>query len=122
MRTLGKSQSQSSLRKTKPNESDLRPTTAPSETPASSGAALCDDTQIDRDEAAITTLAQTIKEANYILIGTGAGFSADSGLAVYKDIARVPAYDLMGLTMLPSVTPSGFRETQRCSTVLGILL
>lgn len=97
MRTLGKSQSQSSLRKTKPNESDLRPTTAPSETPVSSGAALCDDTQIDRDEAAITTLAQTIKEANYILIGTGAGFSADSGLAVYKDIARVPAYDLMGV-------------------------
>lgn len=97
VRTLGKSQSQSSLRKIKSVENDMRPTTAPLETPILSGTALCSDTQIDRDEATITTLAQTIKEANYILIGTGAGFSADSGLAVYKDIARVPAYDLMGV-------------------------
>ena len=36
--------------------------------------------------------AVKIAEADFILIATGAGFSADSGLAVYKDIADIPAY------------------------------
>lgn len=47
---------------------------------------------------------------NLVLLATGAGFSADSGLAVvrlffskisfekYKDIANVPAYHKLGLT------------------------
>jgi len=36
--------------------------------------------------------AQEIQDADALLLCTGAGFSADSGLAVYKDIAQVPAY------------------------------
>ena len=32
------------------------------------------------------------------MLTTGAGWSADSGLAVYKDIANVPAYHSLGLT------------------------
>lgn len=36
--------------------------------------------------------AHEILNADIFLLATGAGFSADSGLAVYKDIADVPAY------------------------------
>eukprot|EP01118_Nematostelium_gracile_P017547 TRINITY_DN7536_c0_g1_i1.p1 TRINITY_DN7536_c0_g1~~TRINITY_DN7536_c0_g1_i1.p1 ORF type:complete len:430 (+),score=106.53 TRINITY_DN7536_c0_g1_i1:64-1290(+) len=42
--------------------------------------------------------AQAILEADILLLATGAGFSADSGLAVYKDIADVPAYHKRNLT------------------------
>ena len=97
MQVLGKSRSQSNLRKIKSTNNEVRPDTAPVVSPSSSGVAPFIDAQIDRDAANITALARTIEDANYILIGTGAGFSADSGLAVYKDIARVPAYDLMGV-------------------------
>ena len=36
--------------------------------------------------------------AQVLLLATGAGWSADSGLAVYRDIADVPAYHELGLT------------------------
>jgi len=36
--------------------------------------------------------AQAILSADFFLLATGAGFSKDSGLAVYKDIADIPAY------------------------------
>lgn len=36
--------------------------------------------------------AKALKEADVLLLVTGAGFSADSGLAVYADVANVPAY------------------------------
>lgn len=36
--------------------------------------------------------AAAIDDADVLLLCTGAGWSADSGLAVYRDIARVPAY------------------------------
>ena len=39
-----------------------------------------------------------IAQADVMLLATGAGWSADSGLAVYKDIADVPAYHDRGLT------------------------
>jgi len=42
--------------------------------------------------------AEAISNANCFLLATGAGFSADSGLAVYKDIANVPAYHKRKLT------------------------
>ena len=42
--------------------------------------------------------AQSIASADRLLITSGAGFSADSGLAVYKDIADVPAYRARNLT------------------------
>jgi len=36
--------------------------------------------------------ARLIQQADIFLLCTGAGFSADSGLAVYADVAKVPAY------------------------------
>ena len=36
--------------------------------------------------------AKALEEADVLLLVTGAGFSADSGLAVYEDVAKVPAY------------------------------
>jgi len=47
--------------------------------------------------AAIAEAATRIAEADVLLLCTGAGFSADSGLAVYADVARVPAYAQRGL-------------------------
>lgn len=45
-----------------------------------------------------TLAAQTIWEAEVMIFLNGAGFSADSGLAVYGDVAKVPAYAKRGLT------------------------
>lgn len=45
-----------------------------------------------------TLAAQTIWEAEVMVFLNGAGFSADSGLAVYADVAKVPAYAKRGLT------------------------
>jgi len=42
--------------------------------------------------------AQAIVDADVLLLVTGAGWSADSGLAVYNDLASVPAYNQRGLT------------------------
>lgn len=39
-----------------------------------------------------------IASADVFLLCTGAGFSADSGLAVYADVAQVPAYASRGLS------------------------
>ena len=36
--------------------------------------------------------AKCIHDADVLMVCTGAGFSADSGLAVYVDIAKIPAY------------------------------
>uniref|UniRef100_A0AAV1UNG4 Deacetylase sirtuin-type domain-containing protein n=1 Tax=Peronospora matthiolae TaxID=2874970 RepID=A0AAV1UNG4_9STRA len=43
------------------------------------------------------TAAEKIAAADFLLIATGAGFSADSSLPVYADIAKVDAYDKMGV-------------------------
>lgn len=53
----------------------------------------------------LASLAEAIRDCDYLLIGAGAGFSADSGLAVYKDIADVPAYRALGLTYATLCTP-----------------
>lgn len=42
--------------------------------------------------------ANVVVEADIFLLVTGAGWSADSGLPVYDDIARVPAYERKNLT------------------------
>ena len=42
--------------------------------------------------------AAALLDADVLLIAAGAGMSADSGLAVYKDIASVPAWRKAGLT------------------------
>ena len=39
-----------------------------------------------------------IAQADVLLLATGAGWSADSGLAVYKDIANIKAYNERKLT------------------------
>ena len=43
--------------------------------------------------------------ADYVIIAAGAGFSADSGLPVYKDIADVDAYKRMNVTYADLCTP-----------------
>ena len=49
-------------------------------------------------EPAIAAAAAAIASASHLLIAAGAGFSADSGLPVYADIAAVPEYAARGLT------------------------
>ncbi len=49
-------------------------------------------------EQRVKLAAEHIRNADLLLIATGAGMSADSGLAVYKDIANVPIYNKLGLT------------------------
>ncbi|KAG1711353.1 hypothetical protein DVH05_008605 [Phytophthora capsici] len=41
--------------------------------------------------------AEKLAAADFLLLATGAGFSADSSLPVYADIAKVDAYDKMGV-------------------------
>lgn len=43
-------------------------------------------------ETACATAARLIQQADVLLLCTGAGFSADSGLAIYADVAKVAAY------------------------------
>ncbi|CAE7432009.1 unnamed protein product [Symbiodinium natans] len=43
-------------------------------------------------------LAALLRRADAILVGTGAGWSADSGLATYKDVADVPALRAVDLS------------------------
>ena len=46
------------------------------------------------DDAVFERGAKAIADADILLVVTGAGFSADSGLAVYNDVAKVEAYQL----------------------------
>lgn len=54
--------------------------------------------------------AAVIRNADVLLLCTGAGFSADSGLAVYEDVARVKAYADLGLTYHDVCRPDWLRE------------
>jgi len=54
--------------------------------------------------------ATALAEADVLLFVTGAGFSADSGLAVYADVARVPAYQERGLTYMEICMPDWIDE------------
>jgi len=51
-----------------------------------------------RVESEYHQAAKAILEAEVILISTGAGWSADSGLATYPGIAEIPPYQERGLT------------------------
>ncbi|KAF0686166.1 Aste57867_22018 [Aphanomyces stellatus] len=46
---------------------------------------------------ATRAVADDILAADFLLVAVGAGFSADSGLPVYNDIANVEAYKTMGV-------------------------
>jgi len=50
--------------------------------------------------------ALAIVDAHIFLLCTGAGFSADSGLPVYKDIGRIPCYHDRGLKYSDLCEPS----------------
>ena len=51
-----------------------------------------------QDQSVYSQIATLIKDADILLLATGAGFSADSGLPVYGDIAKQPVYSEKGLT------------------------
>ena len=46
---------------------------------------------------ACAAAAVALSQADILLVATGAGLSADSGLPVYKDVADVPPYQSRGL-------------------------
>ena len=46
----------------------------------------------------IARAARAIQQADILLVATGAGWSADSGLAIYRDVADVAAYHERDLT------------------------
>mmetsp|Transcript_43170 Transcript_43170/g.84623 ORF Transcript_43170/g.84623 Transcript_43170/m.84623 type:complete len:197 (+) Transcript_43170:15-605(+) len=54
--------------------------------------------------------ASAIKQADVMLFATGAGWSADSGLAVYQDIACVEEYQRLGLEYHDLCDPSCLSE------------
>merc|ERR1712166_877744 len=51
-----------------------------------------------------------ISKADVLILLTGAGFSADSGLAVYADVASVPAYKSRELTYMDLCVPHWQQE------------
>ncbi|EFC39044.1 Sir2 NAD-dependent protein deacetylase [Naegleria gruberi] len=57
--------------------------------------------------------AQLIYNSKYLLITCGAGFSKDSGLAVYKDIASNPIYQEKNLTYHDLARPVSTFETEQ---------
>ena len=58
--------------------------------------ATCAELQANVEHHAASA-GQLLSSADVFLLLTGAGFSADSGLAVYADVAKVPAYQSRGL-------------------------
>ena len=58
----------------------------------------------------IVRAAREIFWADALVIAAGAGFSADSGLPVYKDIADVAAYHKMGVTYADLCDPAWQRK------------
>lgn len=54
--------------------------------------------------------AEALLRADVLLVFTGAGFSADSGLPVYRDIAAVEAYQEKGLSYKDLCNPSWLHQ------------
>ena len=59
---------------------------------------------------ACSEAADALLEADVLLLATGAGWSAESGLAVYRDIANVKAYAERDLTYRELCVPSWLRD------------
>lgn len=53
--------------------------------------------ETQQEDALYKRAAQKIVDADFLLIATGAGFSADSGLPTYADVARNPIYEKQGI-------------------------
>jgi len=66
-----------------------------------------DDDDVWRENDRIVNIIRT---STYLLVTAGAGFSADSGLPVYKDIARVKAYEKRGMTYANLCEPRWIEE------------
>jgi len=60
----------------------------------------------DHDISPIDSAASAIKAADWVLLAAGAGFSADSGLPVYADVAKEPAYQNSGITYADLCSPN----------------
>ena len=54
--------------------------------------------------------AHAVWTADVLVLITGAGFSADSGLAVYNDVADIPAYQIRLLTYMDVCQPHWLEE------------
>lgn len=63
--------------------------------------------------------AKAIKEADMFLLSIGAGFSADSGLAVYNDIADIPAYHELNLEYHDLCTVQWFMKEEAKGIAYG---
>jgi len=59
---------------------------------------------------AIEIVAAELKAADFLLVAAGAGFSADSGLPLYCDVAAHPIYQQLGLTYQDLALPRLFVE------------
>eukprot|EP01115_Flamella_aegyptia_P000351 TRINITY_DN104_c0_g1_i1.p1 TRINITY_DN104_c0_g1~~TRINITY_DN104_c0_g1_i1.p1 ORF type:complete len:379 (+),score=90.17 TRINITY_DN104_c0_g1_i1:117-1253(+) len=70
--------------------------------------------QVDWSESAYENsckkAAEAIAKADILLLATGAGFSQDSGLAVYKDIADIDAYHKMGVDYADLCVPDWIKK------------
>ena len=82
-----------------------RPASGASTLPVSRPASGAPTRGMDTVEHELVRAAELLMNADYVLIAAGAGFSADSGLPVYKDIANVDAYKRLGLTYADLCTP-----------------
>jgi hypothetical protein len=82
-----------------------RPASGSSALPLSRPASGVPTRGMDTVEHDLVRAAELLMNADYVLIAAGAGFSADSGLPVYKDIANVDAYKRLGLTYADLCTP-----------------
>lgn len=51
-------------------------------------------------------VAELISHCKFLLVACGAGFSADSGLPVYSDVANINSYKQLGLTYHDLARPS----------------
>lgn len=74
------------------------------------------------DDALLARVAAALIAADYVLIAAGAGFSADSGLPVYADVANAPHWQRLGLDygdlcrpgMLSSLPACGYGFWSSC--------
>ena len=53
---------------------------------------------LEKQDELIERAATALANADVLLVATGAGWSADSGLAIYRDVANIEAYRKRGLT------------------------
>mmetsp|Transcript_23388 Transcript_23388/g.47662 ORF Transcript_23388/g.47662 Transcript_23388/m.47662 type:complete len:132 (-) Transcript_23388:13-408(-) len=54
--------------------------------------------------------ARLLRRADALLVGTGAGYSADSKVATYKDVANIPAWRDQGLSYYDLCQPHWLRD------------